>query len=672
MRLTSLAATDALSFKALKTTIPEGLSVVVGPNGSGKTNLSRLLRLGLDGIAAAASRSPDEMERDWASAGWYGSPTFEVRIGVEFDTRPEQALIHDWARAAVLTAMVNPAMGEMPLLEEYLGDLGAEFLTSGELVIRRLPQLHQRWTVGWETRNPKAHVGLWATQALAVGPLPEEVTLGPLGSIQQILLKDGPLPSLNAHTVQNPEVIAEKTRVLGGFTLLDVLKGARPVEMVARPLGGGPEVPPMDRLVERVPAQHRAGRDHITFADVLSHLMTDALVVTDNRRAPWPRRVSVEALTKLTGVEDGSGLAGSLLILKNGDAAQRRRYQDLTTTFNEVTGRTLDVQQRPDLATEPATSLAVTPVIVDQHPDTDEAVDVPLHLAGAGLEEAALLALLLTDDHKTLVLDEPATNLSATAQRRFLTALRQRRGEQQTLIITHSPHLIPASDVNDLKMVTRLDRRAGRTTAHQPEVNQSDDNLRGLLGQSQIRDLLFAAGVVLVEGASDDGAFRVWLADHLPDGVPTPETAHVTFLNVGGEEDFPRYARLMGLLGVPYAVVADGPAFRHNGPLLKMPDVDIPDSLRQEDVTFRDAEEWWADHRVRTLATEFGIGTKAGEIEAFGKAQNPETWARVSASFRTRNKPRLVYEFASRIPRPAPVTALWNGLLNDLGLPPRP
>jgi hypothetical protein len=37
----SVAATDSLSFDELYLAMPEGLSVIVGPNGSGKTNLGR-------------------------------------------------------------------------------------------------------------------------------------------------------------------------------------------------------------------------------------------------------------------------------------------------------------------------------------------------------------------------------------------------------------------------------------------------------------------------------------------------------------------------------------------------------------------------------------------------------------------------------------------------------
>jgi recombinational DNA repair ATPase RecF len=41
MRLFSLAATDFLSFKQIDLDLSDGLSVIVGPNGSGKTNLAR-------------------------------------------------------------------------------------------------------------------------------------------------------------------------------------------------------------------------------------------------------------------------------------------------------------------------------------------------------------------------------------------------------------------------------------------------------------------------------------------------------------------------------------------------------------------------------------------------------------------------------------------------------
>jgi hypothetical protein len=205
------------------------------------------------------------------------------------------------------------------------------------------------------------------------------------------------------------------------------------------------------------------------------------------------------------------------------------------------------------------------------NPETGRDVDIPLDSAGAGVEESAWLAVLLTDDHHTLVLDEPASNVSAVAQRRLLRVLRERRHEKQTIIITHSADLVPVHDASDLRVLTRLERHEGATAIHRPHIDQREfEDLRELLRQSQLRALRFAAAVV-VEGPTDVDVFETWLAHADEHDMPTPESSHVVFLSVGGDERFAKHAHLMEMLRVPYAIVADGAAFAPGGALSKLP-----------------------------------------------------------------------------------------------------
>lgn len=672
MRLTSLAATNLLSFTELAVDVPRGLAAVVGPNGAGKTNLARLVRLAVAGVRAAATGSFTDLDREWAGAGWYGSATFEARVGIVFDEDDERSLIEDWARVAVLTATRVRSLGQESLLDEFLPDtMGAgTFLGSGEVVIGRDQRQGGSWTVAWQTRDPVAYLDLRSRNALVAGPLPKDASQLPWagGVIHEVLQTDD-ISSILTEETRYEQVVSDAfEKALGGFDLAKVLTASRPIELVAVPGGSEPAVPSMQRLIDQFPDMLDPSRARLTFAALLQHLLPRSLIVTDNRRAPARRVVGVVDLAGGPGIEDGSGVAVQLLALKNGDAGQRDRFAEVQGAFERVTGKRLDVRQQADATASNDPQMAVTPVLVDTHPDGGRHVDIPLHLAGAGVEEAALLALLLTDDRSTLVLDEPATNVSAVAQRRFLSVLRERRDGRQTVIITHSPHLVPVAEAADLDAVIRLDHRKGRTVTHLPRMEEvTDADLRVLLGQSQIRDLLFAAGVVLVEGATEVDAFGVWLATAGGDRLPTPESAHVVFLSVGGDTGFPKHARLMDRLGVPYAIVADGPAFRADGPLSRMPSSEVPEDVDQSE--FYQIAHRWADRRVRTLATVFGHdGTKAGEIEAFFKQVDPEVWADVSNNGDGNGKPSQGYEFASRVSAPKPVLDLWRSLLGDLGL----
>lgn len=672
MRLTSLSATDALSFDTVTLHVGPALSVVVGPNGSGKTNLGRLVTLAVNALRAVVSGDFAELDREWSLVGRYGSTTFEVRVGVVFDDEDELSLIEDWARTAVVTALRgnNPQQGARydALLA---GDLGAgSFLGSGELVVRHDPNLGHPWSVFWQTTSPLTHLDLWQIHALASGP----VDPGRAGTARSDLRAEicrspdtgRPLPDL---TERSPESdVAQYGALLGAFRLTDLLAASAPVELIARRGGTSPEAPAMRRLIDRFPELRDSTRGLLTFGHVLVRLLSTALIITENRRSPVQSMVEVSALKGTARMEDGSGTAVELLRLKNGDAGQRARFQAAQGIFTQITGRHLDVRQQAVALGADTNGLLVVPVVVDTHPDHGGDVDMPLRLSGAGAEEATFLAVLLSDDRHTMVLDEPATNLSPLAQRRLLRALRQWRAGQQTIMITHSAHLMPVQDAADLAVVTRLDRRDGRTVAHRPGLDQRGfDDLKELLRQSQIRDLLFAAGVVLVEGPTEVDVFEVWLAQADTRGLPTPQSAHVVFLSVGGDERFPKFARLMGELAVPYAIIADGPALHATGSLSKLP-TPAPEGPPGE--SFEDARKRWAAHRVHTLATEFGISPDhgKGEIEAFLQRVDPQAWADVTAAGGRKDKPLLGYRFASRVPTPDVVTELWRDLLLDLGL----
>ena len=172
-------------------------------------------------------------------------------------------------------------------------------------------------------------------------------------------------------------------------------------------------------------------------------------------------------------------------------------------------------------------------------PTVDEAGrgEIPLHLSGAGLSEAALLATLLARDLDVLILDEPATNLSAAALRRVMYALQRRAdGGSQTVLITHSSALVPT----DVKAVVRLSSAAGTTVVRQLGRQSLLERHAELFAATPVRDALFAAGVVLTEGESEAAALRVWLSRI----TPTWEEAQVVRLDVGSESAQVTHKRL--------------------------------------------------------------------------------------------------------------------------------
>jgi OLD-like protein len=678
MHLTALSATSLLSFEELHLDLPVHLSVVVGPNGSGKTNLPRVARLMLQGVHAASTADFSGLDREWSLSGWYGSATFEARIGVVFDRDDERSLIEDWGRAAVVTHLRGntPSLAQRfdgfdPVLSPDLG--GGELFATGELIIRRDPSSNPDWSVTWQTTTASAHMDLGRRRTLVPGPLvPGAETTSVASILTEIArLSDPPLAAVEDGSTQ--ELIDEYVTRIGALKLSDLLGFSAPVELIARRDNGwGPEMPAAVRLMHHFPDLGSPGREAVTFAAVLDYLLSTSLTITENRRSPTRRTVGLGELaaTPRVGIEDGSLISVELLRLKNGDAQERIRFRTVQDVFAQVTGRRLEVRQQFIEVGAERQEVLIVPVVVDVHPTTGADVDIPLHLSGAGVEEAALLAVLVTDDRRTVILDEPATNMSAVVQRRLLAVVRDRRRGGQTIMITHSVHLVPVRDASDLGLVLRLDRHAGRTSVHRPRLDaRSFDQLRELVDQSQLRELLFAAGVVLVEGVTDVDGLGIWLGQAEDYGLPTPESAHVVIVNVGGDERFPKFARLMDTLGVPYAIVADGPAFRAGGALSRL-DNPAPEPSDPQSETFEQARKRWEIRRVHTLATQFGIGEDKGkgEIEAFFASMDSARWAQLNAGAGPKDKPQLGRRFASSVPVPEPVIDLWRALLGDLGL----
>jgi len=64
--------------------------------------------------------------------------------------------------------------------------------------------------------------------------------------------------------------------------------------------------------------------------------------------------------------------------------------------------------------------------------------------------------------------------------------------------------------------------------------------------------------VLLVEGATEDGAFPIWIPLTAKGNGQTLADMNIALHDVGGKENFPFYLRLLKAFGVPYAIIGDG------------------------------------------------------------------------------------------------------------------
>ena len=350
-----------------------------------------------------------------------------------------------------------------------------------------------------------------------------------------------------------------------------------------------------------LPTPETAGQRTFPLAYVLSRILNDGVIVigeqlrglgTGGSPPQQPGPYPWEALVSPARSRAAWQLPLRLFELKNGSPGERARYRAVQETFARLApGRALDVrfqaatmeslqaapvgagevalvgQRAADEQPGPVYPAAVITVVIDRpggagmHPD-----ELVVQLHGAGTWEALVIAEALTDAADRLVIfDEPAVTLHPTWQR----ALRAMIGESagQFLVITHSADLVPMGNAGDLANLVRIENQTGQTRAHRfDHASLSRDDVcritREFALSADATALLFARGVVLVEGETELGALPEWFARHAhSSGCTPPADLDLGFWSVGGDNNFRTYLTVLHALAIPRVVVCDGAAF---------------------------------------------------------------------------------------------------------------
>ncbi|GHJ52875.1 hypothetical protein Nm8I071_21820 [Nonomuraea sp. TT08I-71] len=661
MRVSSISVTNFLGLASAEVCTDRPLTVITGANGSGKSTLLQAVNLVADAVHASVGGTAT-FDGEWATAGHRGAGSFEVRVGVRFDAADERALIDAYYRAAILH-LLHPDVVDVMALSAAVDDqltLGSSRpMMAGELVVLFDQRQRAPWKVGWEF-------------ALPHGPVHVQLLGNEMGR-----LLDGPVRAGSASLQYLGELCSSTNdiveKVADGRVPVDLWKyveGHR-VEFVVEQVNAHVQ-PPSVAAVTAEPEYRSHPQLRVPFAHILDLLMQRRLQVTDNHRAPMRTRFDARELARPPSLRDGSLLAVELHRLKNGSAGDRRRFATVQRSFEQLTGEQVDCTERVVPDGEAGMEVVLVPTIQIQVGDGGQ--DVPLHRAGAGAAEALLLATLLADERRCVFLDEPAVHLSPTAQRRLLVMLRARReGTGQAVWITHNPDLVPVQSADDLVGIVRMARGRGQTVyslAASPPLGVA--TVIRLLASAEVRSLLFAAGVVLFEGPTDLAAVGRWLDGSVADEqgpLPTPDDRNIVRLSVDGQNGFGALASLADQLGVPWVIVADGPALRPGSNMAKQLEK-LGKTVPQSGEKLADVRAQWAADGVFSLAEDFGDdGSKAGEIEAFLNRLDSQALARVRKDVGAQKGLRVGAAFADLVPAPREVATLWADLLRALALP---
>jgi hypothetical protein len=177
--------------------------------------------------------------------------------------------------------------------------------------------------------------------------------------------------------------------------------------------------------------------------------------------------------------------------------------------------------------------------------------------------------------------------------------------------------------------------------------------------------------VILCEGSTEVGALQRWWTDTAAVGLPSPEAAHIPIVGVGGHSSFGAYVEYLDAFGIPWAIIADGPALRPGSNLAKqlrnLGHLDAADPDPAAD--FEQLLPYWRAARVFTVAHTFGDdGSKAGEFEALLRRVDPQLLASVQAELGAHKKPQVGAVFAMEHPTPpVEVTELYRSIMECFG-----
>jgi hypothetical protein len=645
MLLRSISAEGFLSFgDQLTLDVSPGLTVVTGPNGVGKSNLGRCLDLGRAAIGRTAGDPAFDRLDLYRDAGYQGARSFEVRLGLDLDQPWERSLVRSFVCAAFACSPELQSQQQAPgpaasdaVARACIPEISLSPLWSGSLVVHHDSARQLPWFAAWEFGQASQtwHVVLNGQGGWQLCRGPADPSAMPTGS--------RPMPPWLLDAKPQDELVMDFGVALESLD--------QPVTFTVSSLSGTGIIP--DSLHELASALgvSEYGSKTFSFDEVMSAVLRRGIVLTDNRRLPLARRFTLDQLNQQADLRNGSGVAVELYRLRNGDVRQQERYEEISATFTHLTGRRLGLRMHAAPADGHSAAMIIEPTVIDGYGER------PLEFSGAGVQEALVLSALLPGDAgRIVVLDEPAVNLEPTTQRRLINAL---RGPGQYLVITHSADLVPVESPADLGRIVRLAPGPRGSQVRRAELdthsNRDSFGWLRLLEPTQVRALLFAAAVILCEGPTELGALPRWWRDTAGIGLRDPEAANIAIISVGGDAGFGAYVRYLDAFGVPWAIVADGPALRQNSKLAKqLANLGHkPRSQPDDRDNFVQWRKYWLRAGVFTVAEEFGDdGSKGGEFEAFLGRVDQELLTRARAEIGEKNKPLVGAYFAAEHPEP--------------------
>ncbi len=722
MRINHIDAEGLLSFgektDRFHLELEQGLTILVGPNSTGKTNLIRVLTNAatcLDYLHGGINSNDPQllfpMIQNFAANSRraelkMGEP-IRVEIGITMTTDQERKAIVHFFRAAILENIIsNGSYGDLSLLENWLSnevtEAALEQLMDGRIRLehRGLPSDH--WEVSYmfpratpkyvwhlsgshRTNTPPAGMVLAVPTTLTV--FNQHEPKGKLG-IDPGHQTQTPVPSM--HFVLD-EFLSERIGDQAGGTMLQAVTSHNGVRSYIE-----------DEFLKALMLETRDSTFGRTFgfATVLHRVYGNALVASTNSPVLGEDSQSI-------GGEYSFGLYSQaemtippprwkprylplrLFKAKNGSHTQQAQFLRIQGIFSSLLP-----DYRIDLSTNlfnvPASygnpAQQATKITIEVSSVDKPATSLPIELMGSGIQQILLIAeQIAASDDRVLLLDEPGTSAHPIWQRMINTVINQ---QSQTLLVTHSPYMLPSGDSADLLKVSRFERRAGKTRVYNvrgyerlaalgaDEQEQWLGRWRQIYSQeAEARGALFSDGVILCEGDTEYGVFTNWFNNSriVSSDKNTLDRRGYMLLNVGSDTSFGPYLTLLNAFGIHWSIICDGPVlspdYSHSlVDQFEIAGIPLVGALPTKAEPFATWIAYWEQQGVYTRANQFGgvhdESDKSGEIEAYFMRLDSKSYLLAQSKFKG-SKPRAGYEFAYSIewdkyPESMKELSLWS------------
>jgi len=605
MKLMHVNVKNLFSFDDVQIDLDGNTAVILGPNGSGKTNLFRSLDLAATALRWVAEELTPSLgaSETHGPAGrallTYGEMSHlgragvrRVGVGIHLDLEDEKDLVVAFLRAAIPWS-----------IREELGNTGAEAgikswttetitresiepLFTLELVAEHSGVPGRSWQVGIDFRLGSEGPGYrWTLEHHSMRGY-----ISPLDSRGNLTVNDAPSHYGIAESligITNASPTPPLPDPLPPFALKRLATSAPCGPIVL----GAPGKAPIDWTLPSVqdfffrlgvlrPSQSplQTQQKVYSLGVVLWHIWQEKVFFVQEQLrgiGSWGRALDAAGVYDLKELQSALAstepylLPARLFRFTNGNAKQRQRSERLKNMFAELSGgKHVSVRALPvapvteteegaenDQGRSPAEDRMLIDLLVSgpSAPSMCASfLETPIQFCGAGVWEALVLAEALTAPPGSVVLlDEPAANLHPSWQRILRGVLTRHRA--QFLIITHAADVVPlAVEETDICLL-RFKLKSTGTEAHQIQAQLLADCGRKLKAKGNTHHL-FVNRAVLVEGQDDLDVLRI-LNDRFKLELEGPDA---TIVECGSRENLPDYIRVCRHLDIRHLVVMDG------------------------------------------------------------------------------------------------------------------